>query len=144
MSNNPFREDSNPTRMLHKSQNAPYENPSSNPLTIPAVVLLVLASLILALFIASLTGQFIRLSAIDTSYIKRWWGELAGGIVTLIVWPLMNLMVIIGAISMLRLKSYRNACAAAVFGIDSLLHAMLCAWNSVWNMVTDLAQSRGC
>jgi hypothetical protein len=44
-------------------------------------------------------------------------GELVGSIVSLILWPLMNLAVALGAVSMIRLKSYRSAYTAAILSI---------------------------
>jgi hypothetical protein len=117
MSNNPFSDEPKANPYASPTQsNDPYFNSATNPLTIPAVFLLVLASIMLLLILLSFPGQFIRLSAIDTST-PRGSGELAGGIVGLIVWPLINVMIIIGAISMLQLKSYRNAQAAAVMAL---------------------------
>jgi hypothetical protein len=115
MSNNPFSELPNTN---------PYASPipgagsgsSENPLMFPAIVLLILSSLFVLLMVASLPVQFVRIRAIDTST-ARGAGELCGSIVSLALWPLMNLAIALGAISMIRLKSYRSAYTAAILSV---------------------------
>ena len=82
----------------------------------PAIVLLSLSTLFVLLIVASLPGQVVRIRAIDTSTAGGA-GELVGSIVSLAVWPLMNVTVALGALSMLRLKHYRSACTAAILAI---------------------------
>src|SRR5262249_21382653 len=99
MSDNPFRDvpNSNPY-----ASPPPLELPPGNPLLVPAVFLLVFASLFLLLIVMSLPGQIMRMRDIDTST-PRGAGELTGGIVSLVVWSLMNIAVVTGALSMIRL-----------------------------------------
>jgi hypothetical protein len=114
-----------PLRPLSKPPNTnPYASPdhqaasgsSGNPLLVPAIILLVLASLFLLLIVASLPGQILRIRAINTST-PEGAGALLGSIVTLIVWPLMNLAIAMGAISMIRRTSYRSAYTAAILSV---------------------------
>lgn len=77
---------------------------------------LCLSTLFVLLIVASLPGQFVRIRAIDTST-PGGAGELVGGIVSLVVWPFMNVAVALGAVSMLRLKNYRTANMAAILAI---------------------------
>lgn len=115
MSNNPFGE--LPTANPYATPEI--EGPSlasGNPLQIPAIALLVLSSLFVLLILASIPGQILRMRAIDTST-SEGTGELLGGIMSLILWPLMNLAIAQGTFSMLRLSSYRNAYTAAILAI---------------------------
>jgi hypothetical protein len=115
MSSNPFSD---------QPESNPYASPtpltgygsSANPLMIPAIFLLVLSLLFVLLILASLPGQIIRLRAIDTST-PEGVGELIGSIVPLALWPLMNLAIALGAISMIRLQSYRSAFTAAILAV---------------------------
>jgi hypothetical protein len=125
MSDNPFAEqpdpDPNPYAPPSPSPN-PYVTPpplpesAGNPLLAPAIFLLVLASLFLLATTATLPRQIVRLSKIDPS-VPNGVAELIGGIVGTALFPLTNLAVILGAISMLRLKNYRNARLAAIVSI---------------------------
>lgn len=115
MSDNPFGE-------LPPSN--PYASPFSpgspmvwgNPLQIPAIVLLILASLTVLIIVASIPGQLIRMRAIDSST-SAGMGELAGAMVSLVVWPLMNVMIAFGAISMIRLRNHSAAYAGAILAV---------------------------
>ena len=104
-------------------QENPYAPPShqidlsgSNPLLIPAICLIVLASIFLMGLFASLPGQIARLGQIDTST-PEGQGELAGGIMSFVVWVAMMIQIIIGSVSMLRLRGYRQAMVAAIVAI---------------------------
>jgi len=85
-------------------------------LLLPGIALLILAALYLLLIVASLPGQTVRMQAVDTST-PAGAGELAGMIVTLVALTLMNVAIVLGAISMLRLKNYRSAYTAAVLSL---------------------------
>lgn len=87
-----------------------------NPLLIPAIALLILSTLFVMLIVLSLPGQIVRIRAIDTST-SEGTGELLGSILFLAMWTISNLAVAQGAISMLRLKSYRSAYSAAILSI---------------------------
>ena len=112
MSTNPFADlpDANPYASP-ASLNDP--GSSGNPLLVPAILLLILSSLFVLFIVVSLPTQFIRIRAIDTSTAEGA-GELCGSIVSLALWPLMNLAIALGAISMIRLTSYRSAYTAAI------------------------------
>ncbi len=106
----------------------PYTNPyappasqagsgsSGNPLLFPAIILLILSSFFLLCILVSLPIQIVRIRATDPST-PEGAGRLVGQIVALTLWSLMNLAVALGAISMIRLKSYRIARTAAIFSI---------------------------
>lgn len=115
MSNNPFRE--LPSTNPYAPPAVPADSGSpGNPLLFPAIVLLCLSTLFVLLIVASLPGQFVRIRAIDTSTAEGA-GELVGSIVSLAVWPLMNVAIGLGAVSMLRLKNYHSAYTAAILAI---------------------------
>jgi hypothetical protein len=102
----------------------PYQSPAvhradaaaGNPLMIPAIIMLVLASLMLALILGSMPGQILRMRAIDTST-PEGQGELTGMIAALVAWIVMMAGIIWGSIAMLRLRGYRNAMVAAVLAM---------------------------
>jgi hypothetical protein len=102
----------------------PYQSPGAcqaaagagNPLMIPAITLLVLASIMLALILLSIPGQIVRMRAIDTTT-HEGQGELTGSIVALVIWIVMTAAILWGAIAMLRLSSYRDAFVAAVLSL---------------------------
>jgi hypothetical protein len=58
----------------------------------------------------------VRIRDIDTSMADGV-GELVGSIVSLAVWPIMNVAIALGAVSMLRLKNYSIACISAILAI---------------------------
>jgi hypothetical protein len=89
---------------------------ATNPLMIPAIALLVMASLTLLLLIASLPGQIIRLRKIDTST-PAGQGELVAGIVVFCGWVLATVAVMAGSINMWRLNNHRAATAAAIVSV---------------------------
>lgn len=117
MSDNPFGE-RNPFEEL-PSEN-PYAAPTSldsspatgNPVLAPGIVLLVLSSIFMLFLLATLPGQFIRMSEVDTST-PAGMGEVSGGIVTLIAWLAMTLAILVGSICMIRMKGYSGALTAA-------------------------------
>jgi hypothetical protein len=115
MSDNPFRELPNTNPYASPAWQAGYGS-SNNPLLLPAIFLLILSSLFVLLIIGSVPGQIIRMRAIDTST-SEGSGELIGSIVSLALWPLMNVAIALGAISMIRLKNYRSAYTAAVLSV---------------------------
>lgn len=104
----------------------PYQSPAApapqlatgagNPLLIPAVTLLVLASIMLALILVSMPGQVLRMREIDTTT-HEGQGELAGSIGALVVWIATTAAILWGSIAMLRLRSYRDAFVAAVLSV---------------------------
>jgi len=102
----------------------PYQSPAEyhddaatgNPLLIPGIFLLVLASLMLALILLSIPGQIIRMRQIDTTT-PEGQGELTGSIVALVVWIVMMACIIWGSIAMVRLRGYSNAMVAAVLAV---------------------------
>lgn len=103
----------------------PYQSPAAysdetaaagNPLLIPGIILLVLASLMLAIILLSIPGQILRMRAIDTMT-HEGQGELAGSIVGLVSWIIMMGSIIWGSIGMVRLRGYRNAWVAAVLAV---------------------------
>jgi hypothetical protein len=115
MSNSPFGE---------PPEANPYASPASqigagsptNPLLIPAIALLILSLLFVLIIIISLPGQIARISAIDTTK-PEGAGRFLGQVTSLIAWPLMNLAVALGAVSMIRLKGYRSAFVAAILSV---------------------------
>ncbi len=100
----------------------PYAAPASelgpgspkNPLLFPAICLLILSSLTVALILVSLPQQIVRIRAIDVTT-PHGTGELIGSIGALLVWPLWNVAIALGAISMIQLKRYHSAYTAAIF-----------------------------
>ncbi len=112
MSDNPFRDlpGPNPYAPPTPEWGGP---PPGNPLLVPAIFLLTLAVSFVLLIVASLPEQIARIRAIDSST-SEGAGELFGNIASLILWPLMNLVIVLGAIAMLRLKGYRTAYTAAI------------------------------
>jgi hypothetical protein len=115
MSSNPFSElpNTNPYAppAAHLSSGSP-----ANPLLIPGICLLILSSFFLFCIVVSVPGQIVRIRAIDTST-SQGVGEMTGSVASLILWLLMNVGVALGAISMIRLKSYRSAYSAAVMSV---------------------------
>ena len=114
MSGNPFGElpNTNPY-----APPAPQPGSSSeSPLLFPAIALLILSSLFVLIILASVPGQIVRMRAIDTST-PEGAGELVGSIVSLAIWPLMNLAIAVGAVSMIRLRNYRSAYTAAILSV---------------------------
>jgi hypothetical protein len=102
----------------------PYQSPAidqaaagaGNPLMIPASILLVLASIMLALILLSVPGQILRMRDIDTTT-HEGQGELIGSILTLVVWIIITAAILWGSIAMLRLRSYRDSFVAAVLSV---------------------------
>jgi hypothetical protein len=102
----------------------PYQSPaafqvasgSGNPLMIPAITLLVLASIMLALILLSMPGQVLRMRAIDTTT-PEGQGELVGSIVALVVWIVFTIAILWGSVAMLRLNRYRDAVVGAVLSM---------------------------
>jgi hypothetical protein len=102
----------------------PFQSPANfradaakgNPLMIPAIILLVLASIMLALILGSMPGQILRMRNIDTTT-HEGQGELAGSIVALVVWVALTAAIIWGSIAMLRLRGYRDSMVAAVLAV---------------------------
>src|SRR5262245_33786343 len=115
MSNNPFGELPSANPYASPAPQVGYSS-SENPLMFPAIFLLILSSLFMLLIIASIPSQIVRMRAIDTSTAEGG-GELVGSILSLALWPLMNLAIALGAISMLRLKNYASAYTAAVLSV---------------------------
>jgi uncharacterized membrane protein len=115
MNNTPFCEPPNTNPYASPAPQASSGSPD-NPLLIPAIVLVVLATMFVMLIVASLPGQIVRIRAIDTST-PEGSGEFFGSIVSLIVWIVMNLAIAAGAISMIRLRSHRSAQTAAIMSV---------------------------
>lgn len=115
MTNNPFQEPPKTNPYASPAPQAGY-GPSNNPLLVPAIVLLIFSSLFVLLIVATLPGQIIRIRAIDVST-PGGVGEFLGSIATLTVWPLLNLAIALGAISMIRLTSYRSSYSAAILSV---------------------------
>jgi hypothetical protein len=115
MSDNPFRELPNTNPYASPAPEAGLGS-SGNPLFVPAICLLVLSSLFVLLIVASVPSQIADSRAIDTST-PGGGGELVGRIVSLVVWTLMNVAIVLGAISMIRLTNYRSAYTAAILSI---------------------------
>jgi hypothetical protein len=115
MSNNPFGElsDQNPYA-------APFDTSRSgdtgNPLLVPAIILLVFSLLFVLLILATIPGQIMRFRTIDTST-PEGAGELTGGIVGLMLWPLFTLCITFGSIGMIRMKGYSSAMFAAILAV---------------------------
>ena len=118
MTDNPFRELPN-TNPYAPPAPLPISGSSGNPLLLPAVALLVLSSMFVLLMVLSLPRQILRIRAIDTST-PEGSGELIGSIVPLALVPLLNVAIALGAISMIRLKNYRNAYTAALLSLIPL------------------------
>jgi hypothetical protein len=97
----------------------PTSSPPGNPLIVPAIFLLILSTLFLLILLASLPNQMIRIRAIDPST-PEGTGELLGSILPLVLWPLFEIGIAVGAISMIRLTSYRSAYSAAVLSVIPL------------------------
>jgi hypothetical protein len=119
--------DGNSLDMTEQAPINPYQTPqypveyrgnsaAGNPLMIPGIILIVLASLTLALILASMPGQIFRMRAIDTSTAEGQ-GELAGGVAALVGWVTIESGIIWGSIAMLRLQGYRNAMTGAVLAV---------------------------
>ncbi len=113
MSNSPFRTNPNPYASPAPQADS---GSSENPLLFPAIVLLILSLMFVLLIVVSIPPQIPRIRAIDTST-PEGAGEMLGTIMTLTMWPLMNIAIALGAISMVRLKSYRSAYTAAIFSV---------------------------
>lgn len=116
MSDNPFREmpGENPYSTPTNKSDDPYGG--ANRLLIPAICLLLLASLFLIVLLASIPGQVIRISDLDVST-PQGVGELVGGVGTLVVWMALTVTIVVGSFSMLRLKGYNSAMTAAIVAI---------------------------
>ncbi|HVX16261.1 MAG TPA: hypothetical protein VHC22_34060 [Pirellulales bacterium] len=82
----------------------------------PAIFLLILASIFVLLIVVSLPMQFERIRDIDTST-PEGAGEMFGSVASLVVWLVMNLAIVLGAIAMIRSKSYGLAYTAAIFSV---------------------------
>jgi hypothetical protein len=115
MSSNPFGDAPNPNPYAPPAPAAGAPSPN-NPLQVPAIILLVLSSLFVILILTSLPRQFARMRPIDLST-PEGAGALAGTLVPLILMPLMNVAIALGAVSMLRLKSYSSAYLAAILAL---------------------------
>lgn len=117
MSENPFSDEFNPYN-VPQNTNAPTQfiQPPSNPLVAPATVLLVISILWLLLVLASIPGQVMNLKNIDTST-PEGFGELCGNLVGLVIWIATGLAMVLGFVSMIRLRSYRSAMAAAILSV---------------------------
>jgi hypothetical protein len=115
MSNNPFS-DQPGTNPYAPPALAANEGPRGNPLWIPGIALLVLSTVFLLLILASMPGQFMRMRQVDTST-PGGAGELTGMVAGLAVWTLTTVSTLLGAISMIRLSSYRSAYIAAVLSV---------------------------
>ena len=89
---------------------------SDNPVRLPGITLLILSVLFVSLIVGTLPGQIVRIRAIDTST-PEGSGEMVGSVAALIVWPLMNVAIALGAISMIRLNSYRSSYTAAILSV---------------------------
>ena len=92
---------------------------SSNPLLIPAIFLLILASCHLLLLILIVPMQVLQLSRIDTAT-PDGAGRFMGQLTAMVVWSLFMLAIIIGSVCMLRLKSHRSALIASILGVIPL------------------------
>lgn len=118
MSNNPFGE-KNPFGDLPEAN--PYSAPTTkvdpypatNPVMVPGIILLVLASIFLLLLTVSIPGQLIQLREVDTST-PEGFGEMIGAVGSMVTWVLMTLAIILGSICMIRMKSYSGAMTAAI------------------------------
>ncbi len=85
----------------------------SNPLLAPAIVLLIFSILYLLLQLIGLPNQLATLNEIDTST-PEGAGEYAGQIFAVFFMAISAVIVLIGSIYMIRLKSYRSAMTAAI------------------------------
>jgi hypothetical protein len=100
----------------------PYQSPAAyqaktitgNPLMIPSIILLVLASMMLALILFSIPGLIFQTRGIDTT-IPALQGKLVGSLAGF--WVVMMGAIIWGSVAMLRLRGYRNAMVAAVLAV---------------------------
>ena len=92
------------------------ETGSRNPLIVPACCLLVLGILYLLLQLISLPRQFASMAAVDTST-PRGQGEFAGILTFVIMSLVATIGVVIGSVSMLRLRGYRSARAGAILSM---------------------------
>ena len=98
---------------------------------IPGIVLLVLSLVFILLIVASLPIQIARMRSQSTrpprKDLVRW--SVAGALIS---WPLFNLAIALGAISMIRLKSYQSAYTAAI-----LSAIPLCSPCSFWEFPSE-------
>ena len=113
VSSNPLQDP--PGTNPYASPAPPAGSPATdNPLLVPAVYLLVLASLFLLLIFVAIPNQIGRIRDLDPS---EQTSIRVGYILSITLMPLMNLVVVVGALSMIRLKGYRRAYAAAIFSV---------------------------
>ena len=115
MSDNPYRD--LPEANLYAAPAGPAQ--PTNPLFVPAIVLLVLSIIYLLIVVLSLPIQVVRFSNVDAST-PRGVSQLTGGIGSLVVWIAMSLAIIAGSICMLRLKGYSGAMTAAIVSVIPL------------------------
>jgi hypothetical protein len=112
MSDNPFKDlpDSNP-----------YASPAgeaspTNPLFIPAVVLLVLSILYLLLQIAAMPRQIVQIMNADTSTPAGQAEQVGQSTFVVLIFPL-EIVVLLGSVGMIRLRGYRSAFIAAIIAL---------------------------
>ncbi|HVX13543.1 MAG TPA: hypothetical protein VHC22_20325 [Pirellulales bacterium] len=115
MSNNPFAELPN-TNPYASPAPQPDSDSSANPLLIPGIFLLTLSLLFVFFILVSLPRQIDLMLAVDPST-PEGVGQLFGSVVSLTSWLMMNLGIAVGAISMIRQKSYRSAYLAAILAV---------------------------
>ena len=121
MSNNPFGEnnpfgdlpEANPYSAPSTKIDPYHSYPATNPVMIPGIILLVLASIFLLILIGSIPGQVIQLREVDMST-PEGAGQMIGGVGSLFAWFLMTVAIILGSICMIRMKSYSGAMTAAI------------------------------
>jgi hypothetical protein len=121
MSDSPFRDDDlfgqQPIQNPYHSPLADSDKtPLGNPVLIPGIILLVLSGLFMLLLLATLPGQLVQLSNIDTST-PEGLGELTGGVVAILLFFVMTGAVILGSICMIRMKGYSGAVTAAMAAV---------------------------
>lgn len=91
-----------------------------NPLLAPAGGLLALSSIFMLLVVATIPGRIAHIQAIHTSRSEFVIGELINCFMPPALWLLVNVPIALGAISMLRLRSYRSAYLAAILSLIPL------------------------
>ena len=115
---NPYREDPYETEGSNPYA-APVtytERPSGNPLIIPAIFILVFASLYFLMFVLSLPQQIANMREIDTST-PRGMGEMFGQGLFLVGVICCSLLEAFGAVCMLRMRRYGFAMASAILAL---------------------------
>lgn len=122
MSTNPFRDtDGNPYESPQFGGAGYDEGDGTNPLLLPGIFLAVLSSLFLVVLAVSGVGQVALLGDLDIDpATPEGIGHIVGTFGTLATWIGTNVAILIGSISMMRLRGYKRAFTAGAVSVIPL------------------------